>query len=121
MRRAIVIAWLLALPLVAHAAPRKHPAPPAKKAPVGKPAAPTSANSTPGKDDKATKSDAKADAKQKAGDKVFDFNGLDISGRLRTPQLLYFLERATEELERASLEHRSFVPEMARSIDEAPL
>jgi hypothetical protein len=53
--------------------------------------------------------------------KVFDFTGLDISGRLRTPQLLYFLDRATEELERASLERRSFIPEMVRSVDEGPL
>ena len=53
--------------------------------------------------------------------KVFDFTGLDISGRLRTPQLLYFLDRANEELERASLERRSFIPEMVRSVDEGKL
>lgn len=53
--------------------------------------------------------------------KVFDFTGLDISGRLRTPQLLYFLDRANEELERASLERRSFIPEMVRSVDEGRL
>ena len=53
--------------------------------------------------------------------KVFDFTGLDISGRLRTPQLLYFLDRASEELERASLERRSFIPEMVRSVDEGKL
>ena len=53
--------------------------------------------------------------------KVFDFTGLDISGRLRTPQLLYFLERANEELEKASLERRSFIPEMVRSVNEEAL
>ncbi|MBK9031718.1 MAG: hypothetical protein IPL61_10405 [Myxococcales bacterium] len=53
--------------------------------------------------------------------KVFDFTGLDINGRLRTPQLLYFLDRASEELERASLERRSFIPEMVNSIDESKL
>ena len=53
--------------------------------------------------------------------KVFDFTGLDLAGRLRTPQLLYFLDRASEELERASLERRSFIPAMVRSIDESDL
>ncbi len=53
--------------------------------------------------------------------KVFDFTGLDLNGRLRTPQLLYFLERASEELERASLRRRSFIPELVRSIDEEAL
>ena len=53
--------------------------------------------------------------------KVFDFTGLDLAGRLRTPQLLYFLDRASEELERASLERRSFIPAMVRSIDEHDL
>ena len=52
---------------------------------------------------------------------MFDFTGLDLNGRLRTPQLLYFLERASEELERASLRRRSFIPELVRSIDEEAL
>jgi hypothetical protein len=53
--------------------------------------------------------------------KNFDFNALDLNGRMRTPQLLYFLERANEELERASLEKRSFIPTMIRSVDEEQL
>jgi hypothetical protein len=54
-------------------------------------------------------------------EKVFDFTGLELDGTLRMPQLLYFLQRAQEELERASLKRRSFVPEMVRSLDEEPL
>ena len=53
--------------------------------------------------------------------KTYDFNALDLNGRMRTPQLLYFLERANEELERASLEKRSFIPHMVRSVDEEAL
>ena len=49
--------------------------------------------------------------------KNFDFNALDLNGRMRTPQLLYFLERANEELERASLEKRSFIPHMVKSVE----
>lgn len=51
----------------------------------------------------------------------FDFNGMDLSGKNRTPQLLYFLERANEELERSSLQKRSFIPAMVRSVEEDPL
>jgi hypothetical protein len=60
-------------------------------------------------------------AKKPGKPKVFDFSGIDISGQNRSPQLLYFLERANEELERASLERRSFIPEMVRSIEEDKL
>lgn len=49
---------------------------------------------------------------------VLDFSGIGIEGRLRTPQLLYFLGRVKEELHRASLEKRSFVPELVRSAEE---
>lgn len=83
---------------------------PKKQAPAAAPA------------DKKPAGDAKGE-KKGATDKVknFDFNGIDLNGRMRTPQLLYFLERANEELERASLEKRSFIPNMARSIEDEPL
>ncbi len=59
--------------------------------------------------------------KGKTVEKQFDFTGLDLTGSMRMPQLLYYLDRANEELERASLERRSFIPEMVRSLDEGSL
>jgi hypothetical protein len=54
-------------------------------------------------------------------DQELVIGGMNLSGHNRTPQLLYFLERANEELERASLEKRSFIPHMVRSIEEEQL
>ncbi len=72
------------------------------------------------KDLKADKADKKKDTKP-GPPKTYDFNALDLNGRMRTPQLLYFLERANEELERASLEKRSFIPHITRSLEEEAL
>ena len=38
--------------------------------------------------------------------KVYRFSGLDISGRLKSPQLLYFLNRMRAEFDRPRLPHR---------------
>ena len=69
-----------------------------------------------------------AGAKKSSGEKSkgkkeqrFDFTGFELAGSVRMPQLLYFLDRAEEELERASLERRTFVPEMLKSLDEENL
>ena len=55
---------------------------------------------------------------RKEGDaevKVYEFGGLDIEGQLRTPQMLYFLNRLRAEFGRPRLPHRSFMPELQRS------
>jgi hypothetical protein len=52
---------------------------------------------------------------------IFDMDKMTIDGRLRGVQLLYFLDRANEELDRASLEKRSFIPELVRTLDEERL
>ncbi len=103
---AVAAGLLLAGPVAAQ--PRGGKAAPPKPAPADK-VEPTEAATPP------------PAAAGKGKPKVFDFTGLDLAGRLRTPQLLYFLDRASEELERASLERRSFIPAMIRSIDESDL
>lgn len=74
----------------------------------------------PGAADRSERANAAADEVQEGGEKVkvFKFTGLDISGRLKTPQLLYFLNRLRAEFERPRLPHRSFVPELERSTKE---
>jgi hypothetical protein len=85
---------------------------PAYAQPKGKADKGTAKSDTSGKGDKGDK---------KPKEKTFDFENLKLNGQLRTPQLLYFLERANEELERASLEKRSFIPHMVRSVEEEAL
>ena len=46
---------------------------------------------------------------------------LNLDGKVRTLSLLGFLERASEELERASLEKKSFVPKLIQTVDETAL
>ena len=69
-------------------------------------------------DDDYDDGDADSDVLEEAGGekvKVFRFGGLDISGRLKSPQLLYFLNRLRAEFDRPKLPHRSFMPELVRS------
>ena len=50
--------------------------------------------------------------------KVMEFSGLDVSGRLKSPQILYFLNRMRAEFDRPRLDHRSFMPELVGSAKE---
>jgi len=95
-----IVALVCAFSLPAHAQPKAKPA-----------AAKPDAAAAP----------ARPSDKKPPKEKTFDFNNLKLNGQLRTPQLLYFLERANEELERASLEKRSFIPHIVRSVEEEAL
>ena len=68
-----------------------------------------------------TPAPAKPEAKKSVKEQNFNMDGFKMDGKSRSPQLLYFLERANEELERASLEKRSFIPHIVRTMDEEAL
>jgi hypothetical protein len=51
-------------------------------------------------------------------EKTYTFGGMDIDGRLKTPQLLYFLNRMKSEFDTTTPDKRSFIPELKRSTDE---
>jgi len=48
----------------------------------------------------------------------YTFTGLDIDGRLKTPQLLYFLNRMKAEFDTTTPTHRSFLPELKLSTED---
>jgi hypothetical protein len=50
--------------------------------------------------------------------KTYSFTGLDIDGKLKTPQLLYFLNRMKSEFDTTTPDKRSFIPELKRSTDD---
>lgn len=74
--------------------------------------APASTEEAPTKTDQ-----AKTEVREERGEKVkaFQFSGLDIEGQLKSPQMLYFLNRLRAEFGRPRLPHRSFMPELQRS------
>ena len=52
------------------------------------------------------------------GARVFKFSELDIEGRLKSPQLVYFLRRVRAEFAAGDLGHRSFMREMSETRKE---
>jgi hypothetical protein len=50
--------------------------------------------------------------------KTYSFTGLDIDGKLKTPQLLYFLNRMKSEFDTTTPSRRSFIPELKQSTNE---
>ena len=53
--------------------------------------------------------------------KVYSFGAMDVEGKLKTPQLLYFLNRVKLELEMSAPDHRSFMKELAKTADDPSL
>ena len=67
------------------------------------------------------RSETKATPAKTPKSKVYTFSGLDVEGKLKTPQLLYFLNRVKLELDTTSPEKRSFLKELEKSSDDKGL
>jgi hypothetical protein len=70
--------------------------------------------------------DAKPAGESKAGGKTiktktYTFGAMDVEGKLKTPQLLYFLNRVKLELDMSAPDKRSFMKELAQSADDKSL
>jgi hypothetical protein len=53
--------------------------------------------------------------------KVYTFGAMDVEGKLKTPQLLFFLGRIKLELEMSAPDHRSFMKELEKTADDPNL
>lgn len=56
-----------------------------------------------------------AEGKFGDGGKTFKFGELEVEGRLRSPQLVYFLRRVRAEFAAGDLGHRSFMLELGQT------
>jgi hypothetical protein len=145
-RPAAALALVLAGPTTAWA---KHPAPAAKvakrpsagkKAPVRAPAQsrarnPPEERATPAAlaggetsgdgagsgDDGTPGPSAGAGPATKIKTKSYSFGAMDVEGKLKTPQLLYFLDRVKLELDMSAPDKRSFMKELEQSADDKNL
>jgi hypothetical protein len=51
----------------------------------------------------------------RGGVKTYQFGAVEVEGRLRSPQLIYFLRRVRAEFAAGDLGHRSFLRELAET------
>jgi hypothetical protein len=134
----VVVASLTAMSLVAGAQQRKPgavaPAAPAAKRPAGKPAGtkPPSTDADAGgtratKDERpppTSARDAGAGAGVEStktldgGTRVFRFGEVEVEGRLKSPQIVYFLRRVRAEFAAGDLGHRTFMRELDETRNE---
>jgi len=131
---------LLALPAIAK--PTKQPAHAARKAPSTpvaerspSPSPPTSSSTSSSSSSSPSSSETASDSaatttttttttsgtNPKIKTKTYTFGAMDVEGKLKTPQLLYFLNRVKLELDMSAPDKRSFMKELERSADDKNL
>ena len=124
MKRAVFVALVVLAPALAQAKGGQ------KSARADKPSADRAsterAASTSDKE-KSDSSETSAAAPAKTADgktvktKTYTFGAMDVEGKLKTPQLLYFLNRVKLELDMSAPDKRSFMKELAKSADDKSL
>jgi hypothetical protein len=127
--RGVAVLLLVAVPCLAKPRPRApSKAKPVKEAsaapaqtadeaaPSPPPDAPVKAAGTkePAKDSKAAKVTTVEESSGKdKGVKTYKFSAVEVEGRLKSPQIVYFLRRVRAEFDAGDLGHRSFMPELS--------
>lgn len=117
--RALLIALLLSSPALAVAKGKQR----AARAPAPAPVERAAKTERPpaDKDDGEAPSSAKTADGKTIKTKTYTFGAMDVEGKLKTPQLLYFLNRVKLELDMSAPDKRSFMKELARSADDKSL
>lgn len=64
-------------------------------------------------DPKAARVTAVEESAKDKGVKTYKFSAIEVEGRLKSPQIVYFLRRVRAEFEAGDLGHRSFLPELS--------
>lgn len=84
-----------------------------------------SANTTTA-DASTSNAESSSDEKSEGGTKAaktrtYTFGAMDVEGKMKTPQLLYFLNRVKLELEMSAPDKKSFMPELEQSAHDSSL
>jgi hypothetical protein len=126
----LAIAALTAHVLVAGAQPKRgRPKPRPKPAPAAEAGAPAPVSApalATARDGGAPKAAAKEPAAAKGGatggdaGRVFRFGEVEVEGRLKSPQIVYFLRRVRAEFAAGDLGHRSFMLELKDTRNDPP-
>jgi hypothetical protein len=90
------------------------------------PVAATEGTSSAGQANAGSSDGSKPAAEVKTGGKnvktkTYTFGAMDVEGKLKTPQLLYFLNRVKLELDMSAPDTRSFMKELGQSADDKSL
>jgi hypothetical protein len=120
MKRALMVALIVLAPALAHAKGAQKSARADRPAPAAaRSAAPADSEKGDGETSAATPAKT-ADGKT-IKTKTYTFGAMDVEGKLKTPQLLYFLNRVKLELDMSAPDKRSFMKELVKSADDKSL